>query len=82
MLSLPICIATYNIRYDCIPDSITVQQSLVNLSDDPLRQPDYFHIKGEQPWSTRRIRLAQQILTENPIVIGQDFLSFNPLQSP
>ncbi len=36
--SLAIRVATYNIRYDRIPDSITVQQSLANLSD-PLLPP-------------------------------------------
>ena len=75
-------IATYNIRYDAKPDSIPVQQSLADLSD-PLRQPEYLQFKGEQPWSKRRIRVAEQILSESTIIAGQECLSLlnQPLAS-
>jgi len=72
--SLAIRVASYNIRYDRISDSITVQQSLGNLSD-PLQQPNYLRSKGEQPWSKRRIPVAEQILSMGTIVAGQDLLT-------
>lgn len=79
--SLAIHVATYNIRYDRIPDSITVQQSLANLSD-PLQQPNYLRSNGEQPWSKRRIPVAEQILSMGTIVAGQDLLTHSTRRNP
>ncbi|KAI0922720.1 hypothetical protein AcV5_009617 [Taiwanofungus camphoratus] len=62
-------IATYNLRYDSQPDRITVPQSLDALPD-PLERPRFLNKTGEQPWSTRRIKVAQQLLNEEPILIG------------
>jgi hypothetical protein len=54
-------ISTYNLRFDSMPDNITVQQSLANLPD-PLVAPAFLGLKGEQPWSTRRIKVAEHLL--------------------
>ncbi|KAI0696360.1 mannose-6-phosphatase [Cytidiella melzeri] len=54
-------ISTYNLRYDSMPDNITVQQSLASLRD-PTVAPTYLGLEGEQPWSTRRIKVAQHLL--------------------
>jgi len=54
-------ISTYNLRYDSMPDNITVQQTLASLPD-PLVQPQYLGKLGEQPWSTRRIKVAAHLL--------------------
>lgn len=62
-------IATYNLRYDSQPDNITVQQSLEVLPG-PLEEPHYLARSGEQPWSTRRMKVAQHLLSENPTIIG------------
>ncbi|KAH9944913.1 Endonuclease/exonuclease/phosphatase [Amylocystis lapponica] len=62
-------IATYNLRYDSQPDRITVRQSLDALPD-PLERPRFLARHGEQPWSTRRIKVAQQLLNEAPVLIG------------
>ncbi|KAI0767618.1 Endonuclease/exonuclease/phosphatase [Fomes fomentarius] len=62
-------IATYNLRFDSQPDSITVQQSLDSLSD-PLQTPSYYGKKGEQPWSTRRVKVFQQLHNEGVILAG------------
>lgn len=69
---MPIRIATYNLRYDSQPDNITVKNSLDALtkSDPLIGPPRYLGKSGEQPWSTRRIKVAQQILSEGPDVIG------------
>ncbi|RPD60637.1 hypothetical protein L226DRAFT_461201 [Lentinus tigrinus ALCF2SS1-7] len=62
-------IATYNLRYDSQPDSITVQQSLDNLPD-PLQAPTYYGKKGEQPWSTRRIKVYEHLQYEGVVLAG------------
>ncbi|KAI0708515.1 Endonuclease/exonuclease/phosphatase [Earliella scabrosa] len=62
-------IASYNLRYDSQPNSITVQQSLDSLPD-PLQAPSYYGKKGEQPWSTRRIKVYQQLQNEGIVLAG------------
>ena len=70
-------IASYNLRYDSQPNSITVQQSLDSLPD-PLQAPSYYGKKGEQPWSTRRIKVYQQLQNEG-IVLAGEFLETMPM---
>lgn len=62
-------LATYNIRYDSKPDNVTVAESLHNLPN-ALAQPTYLGLSKEQPWSVRRLRLAEQVLSRDPSVIG------------
>ncbi|KAL6304714.1 Endonuclease/exonuclease/phosphatase [Sparassis latifolia] len=62
-------VATYNLRYDSQPDGITVQQSL-DAIPDPLVRPPFLQKTGEQPWSLRRIKVAQQLLNEDLTLIG------------
>ncbi|KAF8963085.1 Endonuclease/exonuclease/phosphatase [Flammula alnicola] len=60
---------TYNLRFDSKPDNITVQQSLNALASvDPLQQPTFFNITKEQPWSVRRLRVADLLLSENIVL--------------
>jgi len=61
--------ASYNLRYDSRPDNITVQQSLDNLGD-PLKQPAYLNASREQPWSTRRIKVAQELISDGVVLAG------------
>ena len=63
-------IATYNLRYDSMPNNITVQQTLASLPD-PLVTPTYLSLEGEQPWSTRRIRVWQNLLSEGVVLFGE-----------
>lgn len=63
-------IGTYNLRYDSKPDNITVAQSLASLPD-PLQAVPYLAESGEQPWSTRRLHIAEQILGENVSLFGE-----------
>ncbi|KAJ7839149.1 Endonuclease/exonuclease/phosphatase [Mycena olivaceomarginata] len=67
--SKPMRFVTYNLRYDSQPDSITVQQSLDNLPD-PLPAPGYLRKNGEQPWSLRRLRVAEHLLGEGIVLAG------------
>lgn len=67
--SSPLRIATYNLRYDSKPDNISVAQSLSALPD-PLQAPVYLGNSGEQPWSTRRLRVSERILGENVTILG------------
>ncbi|EPT03257.1 hypothetical protein FOMPIDRAFT_1047244 [Fomitopsis schrenkii] len=62
-------IATYNLRYDSQPDRISVRESIETLPD-PLQRPRFLGWSGEVPWSTRRLKVAQQLLHEGPNVIG------------
>ncbi|KAF8193333.1 Endonuclease/exonuclease/phosphatase [Pholiota molesta] len=62
---------TYNLRYDTQPDNITVQQSLDSLSTaDPLKPPTYLALTGEQPWSLRRLRVADILLKADIVLAG------------
>ena len=70
--SITMRIATFNIRYDCKPDNISVQQSLdASLNTDPLKDVAFQSLKGEQAWSARRIRVASHILDEGAVLAGQ-----------
>lgn len=60
-------IATYNLRYDSQPDNITVKQSLADLPD-PLVPIQYYGKSGEQPWSSRRVSIAQSLLSEGVVI--------------
>ena len=63
-------LVSYNLRYDWKPDSITVKESLEALRD-PTREPSYLSLAGrEQPWSSRRIRIAQDLLSEGVVLAG------------
>ncbi|KAF8720416.1 hypothetical protein AX14_010993 [Amanita brunnescens Koide BX004] len=57
-------VVTYNLRYDALPDNLTVQDSLDALPD-PSSEPNYLNVHQEQPWSTRRIRIAENLLSSN-----------------
>ena len=67
--SSSIRIATYNIRFDSMPDDISVERSLAALPHSliSLNSPDTFH---EQPWSTRRGKIVQQLIHEVPVLVG------------
>ncbi|TFK66224.1 hypothetical protein BDN72DRAFT_860062 [Pluteus cervinus] len=60
---------TWNLRYDSIPDDITVQQTLKALPN-PLKEPTYLAVSNEQPWSSRRIRVAEKVLAGGVVLAG------------
>ncbi|KAI0319359.1 mannose-6-phosphatase [Amylostereum chailletii] len=62
-------IMSWNLRFDSMPDNITVQQS-INALPDPIAQPAFLGLSGEQPWSTRRIKVLQRIVGENVVIAG------------
>ena len=66
-------ISTYNLRYDSMPDNITVDESIAALGD-PLVVPNYFNLSGEQPWSTRRIKVGERLLSEGGIMASESDL--------
>ena len=68
-------ISTYNLRYDSMPDNISVAQSLSSLPD-PLQQITYYGKSGEQPWSTRRIKVYQHLQQQGVVLAGM-FNSYN-----
>ncbi|KAJ7259167.1 Endonuclease/exonuclease/phosphatase [Mycena haematopus] len=67
--SNPMRFVTYNLRFDSQPDNITVQQSLEALPD-PLAGPGYLRKSGEQPWSLRRLHVAEHLLGEGIVLAG------------
>ncbi|OJT03677.1 hypothetical protein TRAPUB_5705 [Trametes pubescens] len=62
-------VATYNLRFDSMPDNITVQQSLASLPD-PLQQITYYGKTGEQPWSARRIKVFEHLESAGVVLAG------------
>ena len=68
-MSLLMRIVTYNLRYDSNPDDIPVQESL-DVLQDPLQEPQFLQLQGEQLWSTRRIRVAEQVVGEGAVMAG------------
>ncbi|KAH8118710.1 mannose-6-phosphatase [Phellopilus nigrolimitatus] len=61
-------LATWNLRFDSMPDSITVSETLASLPG-PLEGPKSFsNVAGEQPWSTRRVKVAQQLISKGVII--------------
>ncbi|KZV72592.1 mannose-6-phosphatase [Peniophora sp. CONT] len=62
-------IMTWNLRFDSMPDNITVQETIDSLPD-PILQPDFFGVSGEQPWSTRRIKVYDRIVGEKVQILG------------
>lgn len=58
---------TWNLRYDSKPDNITVQTSLNNMPN-PMVEPAFLGYTGEQPWSTRRIKVAQEVIHSGAVV--------------
>ena len=65
-------LATFNLRYDVLPDTITVQQSLdAQSAIDPLLPPKYLGVHKEQPWSLRRLRVAEMLLREDIAIVGE-----------
>ncbi|KAF5356548.1 hypothetical protein D9758_008293 [Tetrapyrgos nigripes] len=62
-------IATWNLRFDSMPDNITVEQS-VNALPDPLQQPVFLNGFIERPWSTRRLRVAENLLSEDIQIVN------------
>jgi len=62
-------IVSWNLRYDKLPDSISVSESLKTMPG-ALDKPNFTNATDEQPWSTRRLKVAQQLLTEDIVLAG------------
>lgn len=69
-------ISTYNLRYDSMPDNITVQETVAALPDPLIVPQEYLAKSGEQPWSTRRIKVAQHILSEGGVLASAYIFRF------
>lgn len=63
-------IMSFNIRYDSSPDEISVQQSLDELSRGVPPEPAYYSNTTEQPWSLRRLYVANDILFNKVNLFG------------
>ncbi|KAL0946258.1 hypothetical protein HGRIS_012513 [Hohenbuehelia grisea] len=63
-------IVSYNLRFDSKPDNITVQQTIASLPD-PLQAPRFLNGSSERPWSTRRIRVAEHLLSFQEALVRQ-----------
>lgn len=61
-------VVSWNLRFDSQPDAIDVEDSLKSIPD-PLEAPKFMGKSGEQPWSIRRIRVAQE-LGNNIVIAG------------
>jgi hypothetical protein len=63
-------LVTWNLRFDSMPDNITVQQSIDALPD-PQTQFPFLSIRKEQPWSTRRLRVYELLQGEGAVMAGE-----------
>lgn len=64
----PVRVATWNLRYDTQPDGIPVAASLAALPDWRTAPPQV--LRGEQPWSARRVRVAQRLWASHVDLVG------------
>ena len=68
---MKVSVMSWNLRYDRIPDNVPLADSLRAIPG-PLVAPHKFHHGfGEQPWSVRRIRVAQLVRTADVDLAGQ-----------
>jgi len=66
----PVRIMSWNLRFDSMPDNITVAETIASLPN-PITEPAAFlNITDEQPWSMRRIKVAQRIIGEEVQILG------------
>lgn len=61
---------SYNVRYDSMPDSISVNESIDSLPKGLPGKPHYYAHWIEQPWSTRRLYIANDILFNRIDIYG------------
>ena len=66
--TIPLRLATWNLRYDTQPDGIPVSTSLAALPDPCVAPPQV--LRGEQPWSARRVRVAQRLWASPVDLVG------------
>lgn len=63
-------ILSYNVRYDSMPDDVSVQRSLDQLAQGVPSEPEYYANTTEQPWSLRRLYIANDILFNRADLFG------------
>lgn len=61
---------SYNVRYDSIPDDISVNQSLHALPKTIPSAPKYYANMTEQPWSLRRLYVANDVFFNDIDLLG------------
>lgn len=61
---------SYNMRYDSMPDNISVNQSIHALPNTVPSAPKYYANMTEQPWSQRRLYVASDILSNDIDLLG------------
>jgi hypothetical protein len=66
---------TWNLRFDSMPDNITVPESIAALPNPITQPPAFLNLSGEQPWSTRRIKVIERIVGEGVQILGALFTS-------
>lgn len=66
-------VMTYNVRYDSMPDTISIQETINTLPKGLPKGPQhYYNDISERPWSTRRIHVANDILERNIDILGKN----------
>lgn len=70
--SITLRVLSYNVRYDSMPDDLSVQDTLKSLPKTlPQTPTEYNPNLGELPWSTRRTYIANDILSGGAQVYGK-----------
>ncbi|GJJ06204.1 hypothetical protein Clacol_000393 [Clathrus columnatus] len=64
---------TYNIRFDSLPDNVTIAQSIAALNGNDIQTPSAFYPNtNERPWSQRRIPLVNGIKNAGVNMFGME----------
>lgn len=63
---------SYNVRFDSQPDSLSVHDSLHSLPSRSTSAPIYYANNTEQPWSLRRLYVANDIIFNHVDIFGKE----------
>jgi hypothetical protein len=68
-------IVSWNLRYDSQPGDWEEVKDTLERLPNPLEEPQYLKLTGEQHWNIRRIRIAEYLLREEPVIACALFFS-------
>ena len=70
-------LATWNLRYDTMPDNTSIEETLDRLPGKLEPPKRYSNVTKEYPWSERRIKVAKQLLSEDIVLAGKELLFYS-----
>lgn len=62
---------SWNLRYDSMPDNVTIAQSIAALNGNDIQTPTaYYPDTNERPWSQRRIPVSNTVDFAGVSILG------------